>query len=133
MSGKQKLKPDQVAEALRATNGLVYLAAEKLGCVARTVYNYATRYKVVAEAIAHQKGKRLDTAEAKLWQAVLNGEAWAICFLLKCQGKDRGYIERAEYSSTVEVRQRVVEEVIDADGRDHGAAAPGTNGLSPRH
>ena len=28
--------------------------------------------------------------------AVKKGEAWAICFHLKCKGKERGYVERVE-------------------------------------
>jgi hypothetical protein len=28
---------------------------------------------------------------------VLAGEPWAVCFYLKCQAKDRGYIERTEH------------------------------------
>ena len=40
----------------------------------------------------------LDVGELSLLRAVQNGEAWAVCFLLKTQGKQRGYIERAEIS-----------------------------------
>jgi hypothetical protein len=38
----------------------------------------------------------LDDAESALYRAVIQGEAWAVCFLLKTQGKGRGYIERQE-------------------------------------
>jgi hypothetical protein len=44
---------------------------------------------------------------------VLAGEAWAVCFYLKCQARDRGYIEKQELDVTERVRQRVVEEVVD--------------------
>jgi hypothetical protein len=27
---------------------------------------------------------------------VLKGEAWAVCFFLKCQARERGYVERTE-------------------------------------
>jgi hypothetical protein len=30
------------------------------------------------------------------WGAVRRGEPWAVCFTLKCLGKDRGYVERQE-------------------------------------
>jgi hypothetical protein len=94
MAKRETLTAAQVAAALTETSGLAYLAAEKLKVSARTVYNYAEKYPLVKEALNHQKGKRLDVTEGKLWQAVLDGEAWAICFYLKTQGKDRGYIER---------------------------------------
>lgn len=125
MAKKEKLTPDQVIEALKAHNGMAYLAADQLNVCVRTVYNYATRYKQVAQVIEHQKGKRLDTAESALWKAILNGEAWAICFLLKTQGKDRGYTEKqlVEHSSTN--RLVIEEEVVSAEGRAKDSASPG--------
>ena len=38
----------------------------------------------------------LDVAETALLAAVAKGEAWAVCFYLKCKGKARGWTERAE-------------------------------------
>src|SRR4029450_2769461 len=35
-------------------------------------------------------------AENSLYEAIRRGEAWAVCFYLKCMAKDRGYLERAE-------------------------------------
>ena len=35
-------------------------------------------------------------AENSLFEAIRRGEAWAVCFYLKCMAKDRGYVERAE-------------------------------------
>jgi hypothetical protein len=43
-------------EALRQTKGMVYLAAEALGCAPQTVYNYANRYKSVQAEIDNQRG-----------------------------------------------------------------------------
>lgn len=37
-----------------------------------------------------------DNAESALNRAVINGEAWAVCFTLKTQAKDRGYVERVQ-------------------------------------
>ncbi len=42
-----------------------------------------------------------DNAESALGLATLRGEAWAVCFTLKCLGKDRGYIERGEVNHDV--------------------------------
>ncbi len=36
---------------------------------------------------------RIDYAESKLFQAIANGESWAICFFMKCKAKHRGYVE----------------------------------------
>jgi hypothetical protein len=134
MAKKEQLTPEQVIEALTATGGLAYVAAERLGVSARTVYNYANRYATVREAIQHQKGKRLDAAEASLWKAVLAGEAWAVCFYLKTQGKERGYVERTELGGNVVVRKEIVEEIVDDSRPDHqtnGEATPGSGGVPP--
>lgn len=92
----QKYTPEQVAEALKATGGLAALAAEKLGCTAHTVTNYANRYASVREVLAHQKEKRIDIAEGQLWRLVQEGNLGAIIFFLKTQGKARGFTERHE-------------------------------------
>lgn len=102
MAKREKFKPDQVVAALKANSGLVYITADALGVSAQTVYNYANKYPAVKEAIGHEKGKRLDSAESALWKAVLDGEAWAVCFYLKTQGKIRGYVERQEVRSVTD-------------------------------
>ena len=86
----------QVADALKATGGLAALAAEKLGCTARTVYNYAEEYASVRDVMTHQKEKRIDIAEGQLWRLVQEGNLGAIIFFLKTQGKARGFTERHE-------------------------------------
>jgi hypothetical protein len=73
------------------------LAAADLGITTQTLRNYARRWEELRVAIREAKGRMLDTAEDKLKEAIERGEAWAICFFLKCQGKGRGYVERAEH------------------------------------
>jgi hypothetical protein len=41
----------------------------------------------------------IDAGESALYRATLNGEAWAVQFLLKTLGKSRGYVERVEQRS----------------------------------
>jgi hypothetical protein len=80
---------------------MVYLAAKLLKCDPDTVMNYCRRYPSVEAAKMAARGEMLDTAELKLFQAVQNGEAWAIAFCLKTVGRSRGYIEKQELSGTV--------------------------------
>ena len=96
MAGKQRFTPKQVADTLTETRGMVFLAAKKLGCSDDTIYNYAKRYKVVGDALRQQRGQFVDMAELKLWNAVNEGEAWAVQFALRTLGKGRGYVERQE-------------------------------------
>lgn len=94
--GDYRYTPEQVIAVLKETKGLRALAAEKLGCTVRTVDNYIARFPDVKEAMNQQKESVLDLAEGKLYTAIKNGEAWAICFFLKTQGKARKYSERLE-------------------------------------
>lgn len=98
MAGVSKFTAEEVIKALQESQGLPALAADRLGCTAQTVYNYRDRYRSVAEAMHHQKEKRIDFAEGKLWQNIGNNDTTAIIFFLKCQAKSRGYVERTEIS-----------------------------------
>ena len=96
MTTKPKYTTKQVINALLETFGAVYLAADKLGCTAQTVYNYIERHPTVKAAYEHEDGKTTDAAEVALRRAILNGEAWAIKYRLSTKGKGRGYTERTE-------------------------------------
>jgi hypothetical protein len=93
---KEKYSAKRIIEALNLTNGMIYLAAKKLGCSPVTIYNYAKRYPTVQQAIDDNRGAFVDMAELALAKAVQDGEGWAVCFTLKTIGKGRGYIERHE-------------------------------------
>lgn len=108
MGRKEKFTAKQMIDALRATKGMVYLAAERIGCEPKTVYNYAERYALVKDEIAKQDGIVDDTAELKLMQAIHNGEPWAIKYRLSTKGKTRGYIERGELEHIGETILRVI-------------------------
>ena len=71
-------------------------AAQRLGCSLRTVDAYIARHPKVAEAAQQERESVLDLAESRLYRAISNGEAWAVCFFLKTQGKKRQYTERLQ-------------------------------------
>ena len=89
-------RTENIIKALEKTHGMIYLAAEELGCAASTIYRRADKNKKIQYVIDSHRGKLLDKAELKLEQAVLNGEPWAITLTLKSIGKSRGYVERQE-------------------------------------
>lgn len=96
MGRPAKFTQAQVAEALRETRGMVSLAADRLQCSQQSVRNYIERYPALTGVLADQRERMTDVAELKLAQAIQNGDAWAVCFYLKTQGKSRGYVERSE-------------------------------------
>ena len=89
-------RTEDIIKALEETHGMIYLAANALGCSPHTIYRRAEKNKKVQEVIDVQRGKLIDKAELKLEQAVMNGEPWAVTLTLKSLGKNRGYVERQE-------------------------------------
>jgi hypothetical protein len=94
----RKYTPEQIIGALEKSKGMIAPAARVLGCDRNTIKRYLKEYEEIAEAIADEREAMTDTAELSLYNAIVRGEAWAICFYLKCQGKNRGYVEKAEIS-----------------------------------
>ena len=92
----RKYTVEQMIEALEHGRGLIAPAARYLGCSRDTLRSYLDEYSAVAQAKLDQEEAVKDMAENALYAAILRGEAWAICFYLKCRAKDRGYVERAE-------------------------------------
>jgi hypothetical protein len=90
------LTTEEVIEALEASHGLVTLAARQLQCAPNTIRNHMKRSKAVADAVREQREHVLDLAEQSLITQVQLGEGWAVCFLLKTLGKERGFVERQE-------------------------------------
>lgn len=86
----------QIIDALRQTNGMVYLAADALGCSPNTIKARLARSAKLRAVQSDARGRTLDTTEQKLFDAIQNREPWAIQFYLKTQGKERGYVERQE-------------------------------------
>lgn len=97
MAGRpDKFTTDQVIKALQETKGLVSLAAKRLGCHPDTIRYMAKRHVTVASALKEEREAMTDVAELALFSAIQEKESWAVCFYLKTQGKNRGYVERME-------------------------------------
>jgi hypothetical protein len=86
----------QIIEAIRNSRGLIAVAARKLGVSRRTVYNRMEKSEDIREALDEARDFVLDVGQAKLYQAVENGESWAIQYLLTTLGKSRGFTTKTE-------------------------------------
>lgn len=128
---KPILDPELVAAALAELQGNIAAVAKRFGVDRSAVRQLVDRRPALRRVLADAREGMKDNAESALFRAVLAGEAWAVCFFLKCQAKDRGYVERHEHrhdSGTLgdEVRERLRE----VDGPDGGQ--PGqTRGAQP--
>ena len=114
----ERYSTEKIIAALKATNGLVHLAARQVGCTPKTIYTRAKSCAAIRQTMEDSRGELVDIAELKLRAAVMDGQSWAIALVLKTLGKDRGYVERQETvnkSGTLEVVTRVVGRDADHD------------------
>ena len=87
---------EQIIEALRSTNGLVSLAAKRLGCHPATIYSRRDRVQSVAQVIDDSRAELVDLGELALRAAIVGREPWAVALVLRTLGRNRGYVERQE-------------------------------------
>jgi hypothetical protein len=87
---------EEVVKAIENSRGFVTTIAKNLGCSRVHVYRLIDKYATAKEALENEREGVKDFAEGKLIQQIDAGNITAIIFYLKCQGKDRGYVERTE-------------------------------------
>ena len=86
----------QVEEAIRGAKGNLSAAARVLKVYRTTLVSRIDSHPELKELLVECREAQLDFAEAKLEQKIINGETVPLLFYLKCQGKDRGFVERKE-------------------------------------
>lgn len=94
--GTTLLREKNVIEALEQHGGLVTHAARSLKCSYRVLRKYLDKNASVQKALDAIKLANVERAERKLRDLVEAGNLGAICFTLKCQGRDRGWIENTD-------------------------------------
>jgi len=87
---------DEVAEALRKTDGLVTYAAKRLKCTYQTVIHYIARYPELEEVREQAREGLIDLSESKLVSKIKAGNLDAVKYHLDRIGKKRGYVVRSE-------------------------------------
>ena len=84
--------------ALKEAVGNVSVACEKVGVSRQTYYNWCEDFSEFAMEVQNVKESWIDFTETKLKQQIRDGNTVAILFYLKCQAKERGYIDRVEFA-----------------------------------
>jgi hypothetical protein len=101
--------PDAVIiEQLQKSHGNVSHAAAALGLTRTSLSDRIGRTPELKQVCDDARESIVDAAENALYRAVVKGEAWAVCFTLKTQGKARGYVEKQEVDNSGEVTMRVI-------------------------
>jgi hypothetical protein len=119
-----------IEAALMETFGNVALSARRLGVSREYLSRTITKTPALKMILNSAREERVDHAESALSRAVINGEAWAVCFTLKTLGKSRGYVERVQQElsgrdgQAIEIKNTVF---------DHGAAVASIAARSAEH
>lgn len=90
------LTSEFVSAKLREFHGNMAAVARAAGVTRQAVYKYIESNDELKAVKQECRESMIDNAESSLYRAIVNGEAWAVCFFLKTQGKPRGYVERQE-------------------------------------
>ena len=91
---KHAITDKQIEEAIRKNGGWLTFAAKAVDLSYRQILRRVAQSERLQKVRDEVRERYLDIAESALITAVRRGEAWAVCFYLKCKGKGRGYIER---------------------------------------
>jgi hypothetical protein len=103
-------------EVLKSFLGIVSPAADQAGITPQTHYRWMHESPTYAEAVKEIKNRAIDFVESKLIKNIKDGDPGQICFYLKCQGKERGWVERSELNLSGEVATvRTAKEYIAPD------------------
>lgn len=89
-----------IAAALRATGGMISLAAQRLKCEPSTIYRRLDQDSNLKQVLTDEREKLIDLAESALRKKIGDGDIAAVIFTLKTVGKKRGYIEKQEIEWT---------------------------------
>jgi hypothetical protein len=133
----------QIIKAIKDSRGLIAVAARKLGVSRRTIYNRMEKSEEIREALDEARDFVLDVGQAKLYQAVEQGESWAVQYLLNTLGKSRGFTTRQEvtgrdggpiqHEDVTDTRDKIAKKLDAVGGRigalaSNGKGSPNGNG-----
>lgn len=109
-----KLDPEMVAAAVVELQGNVAAVAKRFGVHRSSVQGLVDKRPALQKLLRDAREGMKDNAESALYRAVLAGEAWAVCFFLKTQAKDRGYVEKQIVVGSAGPRLKVVSGVDES-------------------
>lgn len=110
------IRPETVCSAIYAQYGIASTIAQALGVHYCTFNNWKNQHQWIKDALQEAREQMLDVAENSLLRSVEKQEGWATCFLLKCRGKERGYVEKLMLGGGLD--NRVVVSVAGPDGEE---------------
>jgi hypothetical protein len=102
----------KLAELIREAKGNLSAVGKAVGANRVTVALYVKKHPELQKVCDEARESVLDMAEDKLFELASAGNLGAICFILKCIGKHRGWIERMHVTHAV-TSLELTEEIIE--------------------
>lgn len=93
-----KPKAAELIARIEQYRGNVSAVARSYGVSRQAVHNWINASSTAQQALHDARESMLDTAESMLYKKIVDGDNTMIIFLLKTQGKERGYSERFEHT-----------------------------------
>ncbi|MFS6568023.1 helix-turn-helix domain-containing protein, partial [Staphylococcus aureus] len=84
---------EEIGVALEEARGNVAAVARQFGVKRQTMWKFVEDNPELKSITVDCREAMKDDAESSLFSAVNGGNAWAVCFFLNCQAKERGYVE----------------------------------------
>ncbi len=115
MSKPEKLNLETLIDSIHRFHGKIGNVALSMRSGESTIHDYRYKYKPVQRAFKDARESRYctlaDMAELKLLNAVNNGLAWAVRFVLDTQGNRRGFApkQQIEHSQSTASKLVVIE------------------------
>jgi Bacterial regulatory protein, Fis family len=81
--GHRQHSIEEYAEALRAAKGMVSQAARILDVSQQAVRQRLAKSPLLRQTVADARDAMTDAAELTLYNRIVAGDAWAVCFYLK--------------------------------------------------
>lgn len=127
-ASRNTLTVAKVALALRKRDGVYAQVALALKVTRQAVQQFVETHPELLEVRKESKESVVDVGETELMKLVKAGEFQAIKYLLNCQGKARGWVERHELRTITDAEaDGLVEEALRAVAGlrpDGGVQAP---------
>jgi hypothetical protein len=90
------LTEETVEDALREFDGNMAAVGRKFGVSRQGVWDFVQHHQVLQQVVLEVKETFIDDIEGALYRGAKEGNTTAQIFILKTQGRARGYVERVE-------------------------------------
>ena len=95
---KERPTLEELIAAIDAKKGNLAAVARGFGVSRPLVFKWVHKSATALEALETARETMIDNAESVLYKRVLEGHTAELIFFLKTQGRNRGYVERREYT-----------------------------------